>query len=125
VDLPTSVKGIWGALEVYAKLLEEGLDVYVPVMYIRHDCVVKTMTGKHIDVEIKSRDTDGINFRFGKDFRARSDFFVVMHFFGSNDSWVLPSLEAQELMNAAGTIRMTDSMKKRLRKYHGDYSRLK
>jgi hypothetical protein len=82
--------GTRGAMEVYGKLLQEGLKVYVPLTYTGYDCIVKSDAGKHIDIEIKTRTEGGQNF-IVDNFENRDDFFIICHILSSEDYWVLPS----------------------------------
>lgn len=50
-DFPSNVNGIRGATEVYCKLLEEGLCVYISVMYTEDDYIVEKRTGGNIYIE--------------------------------------------------------------------------
>lgn len=90
-DLPSNVKGIRGAMKVYDALLKIGLEVYVPLMYIRHDCVVRTASGTHIDIEIKSAYHTRTKFPLGQKLKGRHDFFIILHYYDTDDSWVIPS----------------------------------
>lgn len=120
--LPSNVKGIRGAMEVYGRLLEAGLEVYVPVMYIRHDAVVKTPAGGHIDIEIKSRAAGETGFVVGKNMRPRPDFFFILHYEGTDESWVLPSDVARKHVAGSGDrIILGDAMKQSLHPYKNAY----
>ena len=111
-------------MEIYGKLLEIGLDAYIPVMYIRHDCVVRTRSGQHIDIELKSRSSpEGENLQLGSDFKSRPDFFVILHYIGTDDSWVLPSKVAEDVCQKGKSkqIRLSKGMRQKLEKYKNAY----
>lgn len=112
-------------MEIYGRLLDQGLEVYIPVMYIRHDCVVRTTSDQHIDVEIKSRvKPEGTTFQLGKGFKPRLDLFVVLHYIGTNDTWVLPSDIAEKicLKGASGKqIKLNQKLKENLQQYKNAY----
>ena len=119
--LPDNIKGIRGALEVYGKLLEAGMDVYVPITYIKHDCVAITPDKRHVDIEIESIEPGETAFVVGR-FRPRADLFFVLHYEGTNDSWVLPSEVAHRHMAGSGDrIDLDDRMKPDLNLYHDGY----
>jgi len=126
---PTAVRGIRGALEVYGRLLDSGFEVYVPVMYIRHDCVIITKSSEHIDIEIKSRSPVSENtgkphtmFLLRKDFKPRDDFFVILHYVGTDESWILPSKVAKQCLSKGGDrIIIGKVMKEKLRQYKNAY----
>lgn len=108
-------------MEVYGRLLETGMDVYVPLMYIRHDCVVITPDKRHVDIEIKSRAVGESGFVVGN-FKPRPDLFFILHYEGTSDSWVLPSEIAKDHLSGSGDrIILGDRMKEELHLYHDGY----
>lgn len=116
--------GTRGAMEVYGKLLQEGLPVYVPITYTGHDCIVKSRNGGHADIEIKTRSRDAHPYYAVQNFEVRDDFFIICHTLESDDFWVLPSGVYEEHSTAQKNgqlLVLSDPKRKKLNQYRGAF----
>jgi len=76
----SQIKGKIGEYQFIGELLRRNLDVYLPIADIRGiDCIVRSRTGKYIEIQVKTRVTSGVGkeiFDF-KDFKPRNSFFLA------------------------------------------------
>jgi len=85
-------KGKRGEYYVMGKMLDLGLDIYVPVVDVESiDCIIRTSAGTYKAVQIKTRSHK----KKGEIFEivlptSTDNFFVIIHIAGSKDVWVLP-----------------------------------
>jgi hypothetical protein len=87
----TQKTGKRGELTVIGELLKRGFDVYIPVVDTEGiDCIVKTKSGKYIDIQIKTRyerPLFDVNV-----FHPRDNFFIICYWLKEKDEfWIIPS----------------------------------
>ncbi len=84
-----------GEYEVIAKLLENGLTVYTPVVDIDEiDCIVRNSKGKLKEIQIKTNDKSEVkNIQFWvKNFKRSWDYFICCYINKTKEMWLIPSL---------------------------------
>lgn len=124
-DYPSDLKGALAEVEAYRELLRQGYRVYLPITHTGDDCVVQVHPGKHVDVEVKSREKGHRIFHLGTRFRPRKNFFVILHFYGTPHFWVLPSAVANKhCTGERNQIELGDRRREQLRNYYNSFNRL-
>lgn len=81
-ELESGQIGKLGEQKVISKLLERGLDVYLPIVDIHGiDCIIKTPKGKYIDVQIKTRlkITRNLELIDVRKLKARKNLFIIAY----------------------------------------------
>ena len=93
-ELESGQIGKLGEQKVISKLLERGLDVYLPIVDIHGiDCIIKTPKGKYIDVQIKTRlkITRNLELIDVRKLKARKNLFIIAYFLKDDCYWIFPS----------------------------------
>jgi len=75
------IKGKIGEYQFIGELLRRNLDVYLPIADIRGiDCVVRSKTGKYIEIQVKTRVTTGVGKEIFevKQFEPRDNSFLCV-----------------------------------------------
>lgn len=128
----SQIKGKIGEYQFIGELLRRNLDVYLPIADIRGiDCIVRSRTGKYIEIQVKTRVTSGVGkgiFDF-KDFKPRNSFFLACKREDWEKFWILPSKvvwEHSRFLEKYRRRRFILNQKKRneLRKYEDDFHQL-
>ena len=123
-----------GEYTALGRMLDLGLDVYVPVVDVENiDFVVRNNKGGYQAVQVKTRapKKKGEIFDVGLP-RARRDFVVILHIAGTEDFWVLPFKVfvrhgiKSEYFEKRGKVRLilTEKKKKALHSYRGNFNLL-
>ena len=81
------------AIEHYiiSELLKYDFDVYIPLVDKGIDMIVKDNEGGFIEIQVKSRVITEDGWFFIKDFKPKSNFFIVCHNLVKDDFVVIPS----------------------------------
>lgn len=90
----SQIKGKIGEYQFIGELLRRNLDVYLPIADIRGiDCVVRSQTGKYIEIQVKTRVTTGVGKEIFevKEFEPRGNFFFACKREDWQKFWILPS----------------------------------
>lgn len=119
----TQILGKQGELFVFSKLLNEGITVYSPFFDVEGiDCIIRTKTGEHIDIQVKTR-TDEKLFDV-RNLTSRPDFYVICHLAKTEETWVLPSSVFKKYSSKHGIVNrliINGTNEKELLQYQGDY----
>jgi hypothetical protein len=81
---------------VMAELLRKGFDVYLTLVDDQAiDCILRLNNHKYVDIQIKARNQDGINWnKFGPLlFEPRVNYFFIFYTEINGTYWVIPSIE--------------------------------
>lgn len=122
-----------GEYAVIGKLMEMGCDVYTPEVDTEHiDCVIRSEKGEYKEIQVKTRtpsNEHGAKVFAVRGFKERKNYFVICHFIGTDDYWVLPSriFERHARANNRGFTRLTMTETKQfdLRRYRNNFDLLK
>jgi len=122
-----------GECAVIGKLMEMGCDVYQPLVDTKRiDCVIRSEKGEYKEIQVKTRtpsDEHGARVFAVHGFRERKNYFIICHFIGTSDYWVLPSriFEKHAVANKRDFTHFTMTGKKQfeLTRYHNNFDLLK
>ena len=120
-----------GEYAVIGKLLENRLDVYVPIVDVENiDCVTRSPKGKFNERKIKTRSVDVKHPVFEvPEYKPRRNFFIICHFAETPDFWVIPSTKFHKsglLLKKYNKRRITMNRKRKyeLNRYHNNFGLL-
>ena len=124
-----------GEYTALGRMLDLGLDVYVPVVDVENiDFVVRNNKGRYKAIQIKTRarKKGGETFEITLP-KLSHDFFVVLHIAGTENFRVLPFKVfyryrvRSEYFKKRGKVRLLFTKKKKevLHRYRGDFAQLK
>jgi len=126
------IKGKIGEYQFIGELLRRNLDVYLPIADIRGiDCVVRSKTGKFIEIQVKTRVTTGVGKEIFevKQFEPRDNFFFVCKREEWEKFWIFPSKvfwEHSKFREKYSSRRLILNRKKRkvLQNYEDNFQQL-
>jgi len=99
-----------GEYAVIGKLLEMGCDVYTPIVDVeRIDCVIRSERGEYKEIQVKTRTLSreqGARVFQVRDLQVRENYFIILHFIGTDNYWILPS----RIFAKYGLVNRTYSM---------------
>jgi len=120
-----------GEFRVFGELLARDLTVYYPLFDVEGiDCIVRNKSGKHIDIQIKTRKEERL--WDVPELKPREDLFIVLYVTETGETkndkfWVLPS---EDFVKFSKThigrdkkiyrLQINKSNKEELQKYIGD-----
>jgi len=115
----SQIKGKIGEYQFIGELLRRNLDVYLPIADIRGiDCVVRSVTGNFIEIQVKTRVTHGAGKEIFevKEFKPRDNFFFACKREEWKKFWIFPSKvfwKWSKFRERYGTRRLILNLKKR------------
>ena len=128
------ITGKEGEFKVIGKLLEKGFEVYLPVVDVGIDCVIRTDTG-YKEIQIKTREKTGRYFFDVPDFEPKDNLFIICYTTTErNDLWIIPSKDFKKYATRVKSkskikLRLTlgkknSDKRKRLEKYKNNFKLL-
>jgi|GEM_PF-572612 len=93
-------KGKLGEFHVFGELIKRGFDIYLPMIDIGTDAVVRLEDGTHIDIQVKTTQAENQAGYFNvNEFTPRDNLFIIcvdmsdamMNEYGGPEVWILPS----------------------------------
>ncbi|HEY0828669.1 MAG TPA: hypothetical protein VGE40_11275 [Bacilli bacterium] len=102
---------------VIAELLRLGFDVYLTLVDDKAiDCVIRLNNQQYVDVQIKARNQDGINWnKFGPlSIEPRQNYIYIFYTEFNKIYWVIPSIELVTLCSDGKTGKHQGKMALRL-----------
>ena len=123
-----------GEFKVIGRLLEKGFEVYLPVVDMGIDCVIRTDTG-YKEIQIKTREKTGRYFFDVHDFEPKDNLFIICYTTTEpNDLWIIPSKDFKKYATRVKSkskikLRLTlgkksSDKRKRLEKYKNNFELL-
>jgi len=125
-----------GKRTVIGKLLEHGLDVFVPYVSVEGiDCAVRNGKGRYAEIQIRVRGSKGkyAHLYQVSDLEQRWNSYVICHERGTDDYFVFPAtIFARESVTAPlrksrrriHGLRLTEKKKERLAQYLNGFCEL-
>ncbi len=87
----TQATGKQGELKVIGELLRKGFDIYLPLVDIGIDCIIKTGID-YREIQIKTREFAKKVLFDVKEFKPRNNFFIICYYIKEPDTfWIIPS----------------------------------
>jgi len=87
-----------GEIKVIGKLLEKGFEVYIPVVDVGADCIIKISTGEYKEIQIKTRKKTDAYFFDVSDVQPNENLFILCYILTEpDDIWIIPSMDLKHL----------------------------
>ena len=125
-----------GELSVLGELLKRGFDIYIPLVDVGIDCVVRTKGNNFKEIQIKTRTpTDKGRICDVKMFEPKGNFFIIYRLDGEKDEngediyWIIPSEVFYSKANLARKgeflrVGMNDKRKSEIKDYKNNFGLL-
>jgi len=128
----SQIKGKIGEYQFIGELLTRNLHVFLPIADIRGiDCVVRSKTGKYIEIQVKTRVTKGVGKEIFevKEFEPKDNFFFACKRDDWEKFWIFPSKvfwKHSKFREKYSHRRLTLNLKKRkvLQNYEDNFQQL-
>ncbi len=102
MEMTTQQKGKLAELMVFGELIRRGADLYLPVVDIGIDAILRQKNGKYVEIQVKSTKAKDQAGYFNASFEPRGNLFIVCVEMSREDEgeqpevWIIPSTEFEK-----------------------------